>query len=72
MAKRTFTFKDEGLEQNLADFVTDQPIPTGVDGKPKYTPAQWWKAWVLKNTKQAIQKGKNKRLAQLIDNDIIQ
>ena len=70
MAQVTFNFKDVGLQQNLNDFCKDQPVPSGEDG-PLYTPSQWWKAWVVKNTKQAIQRGKNKRLAQQIDEDII-
>jgi len=71
MAKITFNFKDEGLEQNLAFFVAAEPIPTEFDGEPKYTPAQWWRAWVIMRTKQAIQKGKNKLETTQIDDDII-
>ena len=72
MAQIIFNFKDEGLEQNLADFVKAEPIPIDVNGELEYTPAQWWKVWVIKNTKQAIQRGKNIREAIDIDKDIIQ
>jgi hypothetical protein len=70
MAKMTFNFKDQGLDKNLEYFVADQPIPVSVDG-PQITPAQWWKSWVIRNTKQAIQRGKNKTESMPIDEDVI-
>lgn len=71
MAQITFNFKDDGLEQNLAYFIKAEPIPIDFDGKPKYTPAQWWKVWVIMKTKQAIQKGKDKIESTKIDEDVI-
>jgi hypothetical protein len=71
MAEVTFNFKNEGLQQNLADFVTGEPIPTDVDGTDLYTPAEWARQYAIRNWKQAIQKGKNMRLKQEIEEDII-
>lgn len=71
MAQQTFNFKDEGLEENLIFFIADQPIPIGIGDKPALTPGQWWRRWVIKNTKQAIQRGKNKLSIINIDEDII-
>jgi hypothetical protein len=70
MAKVTFNLKDENLAENLGYFVADQPIPQSMEGE-QMTPAQWWKAWVIKNTKQAIQRGKKKLTQVQIDEDVI-
>ena len=70
MAQVTFTFKEEGLEENLAAFVADQPIPSNEEGS-LYTPAQWWKVWVIMRTKQAIKRGKKKLADIQIDEDVI-
>jgi len=72
MAEVKFTIPDDKVETAMKCFVADQPIPTDIDGKPKYTSAQWWREWVIKNTKQAIQRGKNKLEVQAIDENIIQ
>jgi len=71
MAEIRFTIPDDKVETAMKCFVADQPIPTDIDGKPKYTPAQWWKQWVILRTKQAIQKGKNKLEVVTVDKDII-
>jgi hypothetical protein len=70
MAKVTFNLKDENLAENLGYFVADQPIPTVMEGE-QVTPAQWWKEWVIKNTKQAIRRGKKKLTQVQIDEDVI-
>lgn len=70
VAKVTFTLKNDNLDQYLGWFVAAEPIPMNIEG-PQMTPAQWWKAWVIKNTKQAILKGKKKLETTTIDEDVI-
>ena len=72
MAEVKFIIPDEKVNEFLTYFIADQPIPIDADGKPLYTPAQWWKGWVVKNTKQACQRGKNKSEMVKINDDIIQ
>ncbi len=72
MAQITFTIPNDKIEIAMECFVAAEPIPTNLGGKPKYTPAQWFRAWVILKTKQAIQKGKNKLDATKIDDNIIQ
>lgn len=71
MAEVTFNFKDDGLQQRLAWFIEAEPVPTDFNGTPLYTPAQWWKAWVIKNTRRAMQKGKQRLEETVIDEDAI-
>lgn len=72
MAQITFTIPNDKVEMAMAYFVAAKPIPMDIDGEPLYTPAQWYRAWVILRTKQAIQKGKNILDATKIDDDIIQ
>lgn len=71
MAQIIFTIPNDKVEIAMNYFIAAEPIPTGLDGEPIYTPVQWYKAWVVLKTKQAIQKGKNKLEATKIDDDII-